>query len=507
MSDTRQMDNFYHFLYDPAIFGYTTDGFFKTMTGVPAISGGKLRLNAAATTTIDQYMFGEVEFLITIPVAPVAGQSKIFGFKSQAEPTSNYAYFSIAEDIFTVASCGDWGKSSQTTTLTWLAAWTNAAIRMKIVWYKDKVVFLIDDVVVATHNATYLSAAISYGIPEMTLPLYFSNGNADNVDITWVEMKGMRVTSGMGNNLSLTLGDINVNVEGNVAHDAVDAGNPLKIGGKASTAKPAAVSDGDRVNAYFDVYGRMHVYDEGGGGVGGGGFSLYNFTPGNTVGHGVTAYASGTTLTVKGHAFSPEAQLCVKIEQYNVSGALLNIYTPQQNTVTATTSSGTTTYNVAGATFGATDTFVVYQQGPERTVDVGGDTQKVAETNSVTFQFTEDILVNTTNLAGAPTTYYYELIPGNRNGQLSIDIGVSGGVTVTVEASNDSGAAPTYRDITYAGANMLYNGAGVPLNASSYVDTNALLMYPGLAVYRVRVKVVCADGSNAVFIATKLTSI
>jgi hypothetical protein len=42
---------------------------------------------------------------------------------------------------------------------------------------------------------------------------------------------------------------------GNVAHDAVDSGNPLKIGGFAMTSAPAAVSDGDRVNAWFSPRG------------------------------------------------------------------------------------------------------------------------------------------------------------------------------------------------------------------------------------------------------------
>jgi hypothetical protein len=44
-----------------------------------------------------------------------------------------------------------------------------------------------------------------------------------------------------------------------VAHDAVDSGDPLKIGGKASTAAPAAVSVNDRVNAWFDLNGRLMV--------------------------------------------------------------------------------------------------------------------------------------------------------------------------------------------------------------------------------------------------------
>ena len=47
-----------------------------------------------------------------------------------------------------------------------------------------------------------------------------------------------------------------------VAHDAVDTGDPLKIGGKASTAAPTAVSVGDRVNAWFDLNGRLAVIQD-----------------------------------------------------------------------------------------------------------------------------------------------------------------------------------------------------------------------------------------------------
>ncbi len=48
-------------------------------------------------------------------------------------------------------------------------------------------------------------------------------------------------------------------VHGSTAHDAVDAGNPIKIGGFASTSEPAAVANADRVNAYFDANGYLHV--------------------------------------------------------------------------------------------------------------------------------------------------------------------------------------------------------------------------------------------------------
>ena len=48
-----------------------------------------------------------------------------------------------------------------------------------------------------------------------------------------------------------------VPVAGDVAHDAVDSGNPVKVGGKASGPAPAVVASGDRVDAYFNVYGEQ----------------------------------------------------------------------------------------------------------------------------------------------------------------------------------------------------------------------------------------------------------
>lgn len=52
-------------------------------------------------------------------------------------------------------------------------------------------------------------------------------------------------------------------VAGDVAHDAADSGNPVKVGGKAHTSAPSAVANGDRVNAYFDDTGHQHVKVDG----------------------------------------------------------------------------------------------------------------------------------------------------------------------------------------------------------------------------------------------------
>ena len=49
-------------------------------------------------------------------------------------------------------------------------------------------------------------------------------------------------------------------VVGDNRHGGVDEGfPPVKIGGVASTSTPTAVDNGDRVNAYFDEYGNLHV--------------------------------------------------------------------------------------------------------------------------------------------------------------------------------------------------------------------------------------------------------
>lgn len=48
-------------------------------------------------------------------------------------------------------------------------------------------------------------------------------------------------------------------VSGDVAHDTADAGEPVKIGGKAITAWPTAVANADRANAITDKFGRQVV--------------------------------------------------------------------------------------------------------------------------------------------------------------------------------------------------------------------------------------------------------
>lgn len=64
---------------------------------------------------------------------------------------------------------------------------------------------------------------------------------------TWDQMRSSGVTGMQG-------------VGGDTASGATDAGNPVKIGGHASTTAPAAVTAGQRVNAWMSLNGALAVF-------------------------------------------------------------------------------------------------------------------------------------------------------------------------------------------------------------------------------------------------------
>ena len=127
--------------------------------------------------------------------------------------------------------------------------------------------------------AALADAAANPTTPTVGADLQVFNGT------TWDRARG-DITTGLDVDVTRVQG--NVTVIGDVAHDAVDANNPQKIGGKAVTAIPAVVANNDRVDAYFDEYGKLHVTA--------GGISLPvngTFTrPADT-----TAYAAGDAVT------------------------------------------------------------------------------------------------------------------------------------------------------------------------------------------------------------------
>lgn len=92
----------------------------------------------------------------------------------------------------------------------------------------------------------------------------FSSGRAGVVILSKRSDSASSTASANGNQAALITdanGKLwsNAEVSGGVAHGATDSGNPIKIGGKARTADPTAVSDGQRVDAMLDKLGRFIV--------------------------------------------------------------------------------------------------------------------------------------------------------------------------------------------------------------------------------------------------------
>lgn len=89
----------------------------------------------------------------------------------------------------------------------------------------------------------------------LTLPTFT---DLDRGDLQ-ISSRGRLIVDGSGVTQPVSLAS--TIVTGNVAHDAVDSGDPIKIGGKALTAAPTPVTANDRVNAWFTEYGQLVTSD------------------------------------------------------------------------------------------------------------------------------------------------------------------------------------------------------------------------------------------------------
>lgn len=103
--------------------------------------------------------------------------------------------------------------------------------------------------VIATVGAV---TAITNALPAGTNAIgkLSANNGVDIGDVDVTSITGVTMNNGA------------IQVTGDEAHDAVDAGNPMKIGGRAQepTADPDEVADNDRVDTLHDRVGRVAVY-------------------------------------------------------------------------------------------------------------------------------------------------------------------------------------------------------------------------------------------------------
>lgn len=166
------------YVYDVIIKQYDTS-FWKTTTGTPAVSSNKLRFNAAAASSYLLHQYGDYEFAVNIPTTPSTGEAKQFGLRAPSTDTLGAAYFEIVGAVFQVVTIDD-GGTAETTAVTFDDDWDGAETKYRILWEPDRVQFMVDGVIVATHTTR---------VPTNALPLRIVNSDSDNTDIGYVAVR------------------------------------------------------------------------------------------------------------------------------------------------------------------------------------------------------------------------------------------------------------------------------------------------------------------------------
>ena len=173
------------YIYDPIIKGVDSN-YWSQIAGTITVASNKLRFNAATGASFLLHEFvDQLDFIVNVPVKPTSGDSRRFGLYSPAGSSQQGAiYFDITDTAFTVVVIDSFGQS-QTLTLTWDDTnWTAKDILFRIKWEPDIVQFWVDGSILGTFSTTS-----SASIPFVGLPIYIKNGNADNMDITYVAVR------------------------------------------------------------------------------------------------------------------------------------------------------------------------------------------------------------------------------------------------------------------------------------------------------------------------------
>jgi len=183
MSQVRLVDEYYHFFYDPYVFGLREDYWRKYSGGSLVGINGKIRIRSTSTNTTALFMMGTYDFKMTIPAAPTAGDSKIWGLYSKAYGNRNAVYFFISGSSLYVRSYGDLTGVPEQSTIAWDSDWTNSPTSFEIRWQIDSIEFWIGNGTNKVRVATHETVARP---KQVLMPLYFSNGDDSAMDINYL---------------------------------------------------------------------------------------------------------------------------------------------------------------------------------------------------------------------------------------------------------------------------------------------------------------------------------
>lgn len=170
------MTQFTNFYYDPQRQGYDTS-LWKTLSGSPSISSNQIRLNSAAIVHYGDIRRGDVTLGLTIPTDPATGDDKEWGLVQLNRGA--FAKFDITDDVFTCQVYDGKSAAATTATVTWATAWAAAVVNYRIKWEGGRVEFWV--------NSNKVAVIADANVTGEPMSIYASNGDADDVDLAFVE--------------------------------------------------------------------------------------------------------------------------------------------------------------------------------------------------------------------------------------------------------------------------------------------------------------------------------
>jgi hypothetical protein len=164
-----------NFYYDPIRQGLDTT-LWKVLSGTPSAGATAITVNAASMIGYADIFKGEITMKLTIPVAPTAGDTRIWGLRQMAANCG--LTFEIDGETFSCVADNIDGVSEEVE-VTWNTAWTNQEVDWTIKWTGFSAEFLVNGVQIAFINAA--------GVPKVPLSIYLRNDNADDMDLAYIE--------------------------------------------------------------------------------------------------------------------------------------------------------------------------------------------------------------------------------------------------------------------------------------------------------------------------------
>lgn len=257
--DVRIIDELVSVVVDPVIHALDAS-FFKTITGTPTIASSKYRYNSAETNTYPEFVYGEYEFPLVIPVAPTGGHARSWGLRGKSLGNRGAMVFDISGTTFSV-KVYDKDGTVLSRSIDWNAAWTNVEVKFRIGWSATGTTFSIVTGTAANDISVRLVPTAQNFSANLPLGISIVNGVADNMDLTHIyilQAGRVRGISAGGTISSITpgTGATDLGKAEDSPHASGDVGIQM-LAVRRDTAASSAGTDGDYATLNEDVNGNL----------------------------------------------------------------------------------------------------------------------------------------------------------------------------------------------------------------------------------------------------------